>query len=266
MVGFHLLYIVEFNILVMERYKIICPEENQTFVDTKSYQKLLSTFKNLREHKGQIIHVVGAPGTGKSTNIYATLEELELNFYEAELSLPNTNLSSKEVFEVMIKSISEDMGLKSNDSIFKALKKFDVILFADKFHDSHFFSQKKVGFSQWTDYNGLSSFNFYFLCIISYLKHRTDFRGINMVLQTAWRVHLRGKKKDLFTDFGPLSRVAVSLLKVPFNVVEISYSDEELINIVKSHLDNVDDDTIRDYIKKYGYNPRLICQAIKNHS
>lgn len=263
--GFHLLYIVEINILVMERYKIISPEENKTFVDTKSYQELLFAFQYLREDKGKIIHVVGAPGTGKSTNIYAALEELGINFYEARLALPNTNLSSKEVFETMIQSMRENLGLQSQDSVFKALQKYDVILFADKFHDSHFFHKQRAGFSQWTDYKGISSSNFYYLCIINYLKHRKEFKDINMVLQTAWRVHLRGSKMDIFTDFGPLSRIAVSLLKIPFTVVEIAYSHEEVINIVKGHLDNVDDDTIRDYIEIYGPNPRFICQALENH-
>ncbi len=247
----------------MNEYKIMDQEENQTFVVTRSYQNLLSTFHKLTDHGGSIVHVVGAPGTGKSTNIYAAVNELGLNFYEAKLPLLSLNLNSRDVFNLLVESMRKDLGVKPHESLFDVLKKFDAVLFADQFHDYHYINEECAGFSQWTDYAGFKSFNFYLICISEYLRHRNDFKDVNIVLQTAWRVHRGNKKKDLFTDMGPFSRLAVSLLKIPFEVVEISYSEEETINIVKSHLSDTTSDEIKQYIKKYGNKPRFICQAIK---
>jgi hypothetical protein len=247
----------------MNGYKIKDQEENQTFVVTRSYHNLLSTFQKLPDHGGCIVHVVGAPGTGKSTNIYSAVKELGLNCYEAKLSLPSLDLTSRDVFKWMIKSMKKDLGVRSSDDLFDALKKFDAVLFADQFHDSHFVHEDCAGFSQWTDYKGFKSFNFYLICIYEYLKHRNNFKDVNMVFQTAWRIHRGCKKKDLFTDMGCLSRLAVALLEIPFEVVEISYSEEETINIVKSHLSDTTNEEIKHYIKKYGNKPRFICQVIK---
>jgi hypothetical protein len=249
--------------LGMNGYKIKDQEENQIFVVTRSYQNLLSTFKKLPDHGGRIVHVVGAPGTGKSANIYSAVKELGLNFYEAKLPLPSLDLTSQEIFKLMVESMKKDLGVRSNDDLFDCLKKFDAVLFADQFHDYHFVYEGCAGFSQWTDYKGFKSFNFYLICIYEYLKHRNDFKDVNMVLQTAWRIHRGGEKMDLFTDMGPFSRLAVLLLEIPFEVVEISYSEEETINIVKSHLSDTAVDEIEHYIKKYGNKPRFICQAIK---
>ncbi|WP_321421239.1 hypothetical protein [uncultured Methanobacterium sp.] len=247
----------------MNEYKIMDQEENQTFVVTQSYQNLLSNFHKLTDQGGSIVHVVGAPGTGKSTNIYAAVNELGLNFYEAKLPIPSLDLNSRDVFNLMVKSMREDLGVKTSESLFDGLKKFDAVLFADQFHDYHVVNEECAGFSQWTDYAGFKSFNFYLTCIYEYLRHRNDFKNVNMVLQTAWRIYMGGKKKDLFTDMGPFSRLAVSLLGIPFEVVEISYSEEETINIVKSHLSDTNSDEIKQYIKRYGNKPRFICQAIK---
>lgn len=247
----------------MNEYKIRDQEENQTFVVTPSYENLLSTFQKLVDHRGNIVHVVGAPGTGKSTNIYAAVNELDLNLYEVKLPLPSLDLNSRDVFSWMIKSMRKDLGVQSHENLFDVLKKFDVVLFADKYHDYHLINEECAGFSQWTDYAGFKSFNFYLICVYEYLRHRNDFKDVNMVLQTAWRIHRGGKKKDLFTDMGYLSRLAVLLLEIPFEVVEISYSEEETINIVKSHLSDTTNDEIKYYIKKYGNKPRFICQAIK---
>jgi len=247
----------------MNGYKVKDQEENQTFVVTRSYQNLLLTFQKLPDHGGRIVHVVGAPGTGKSTNIYSAVKELGLNFYEAKLPLPSLDLNSQNVFNWMIESMKKDLGVKSHESLFDGLKKFDAVLFADQFHDYHFINEECAGFSQWTDYNGFKSFNFYLMCIYGYLKHWNEFKDVNMVLQTAWRINMGGKKKDLFTDMGCLSRLAVALLEIPFEVVEISYSEEETINIVKSHLSDTNSDEVKCYIKKYGNKPRFICQAIK---
>ncbi len=247
----------------MGEYKINCQEDIENFVATNSYNKLLESFQKLPLFKGRIVHVIGAPGTGKSTNIYSAMKELDLDFYEVKLILPSLNLSSRDIFTLMFESIKDDLGINHNGSIFPHLEKFDAVLFADQFHDSHLTHKGKFGFSQWTDYNGAKSFNFYSICLNEYLKHRTDFKNINMVLQTAWRVRMRGKKKDLFTDIGPFSSLAVTMMNVPFEVVEISYSEEETINIVKSHLIDADPDEIKHYINKYGNKPRFICEAIK---
>jgi len=233
-------------------------------VETQSFQRLLETFSALRFNGGKIIHVVGAPGSGKSANIYAAQKKLGLNFYEVKLSLSSAHLNSRDVFNQMIKSINDDLGINTREKLSKYLKQFDAVLFADQFHDSHLLHDEKVGFSHWTDFRGLRTFNFYFLCILEYLRHSVEFRDINIVLQTAWTIRFGGNKKDVFTDLGPVSILALSLLKIPFNVVEISYSEKETISIVKNHLTEVDDDLIRQYIKIHGYKPRFICQSMKN--
>jgi hypothetical protein len=247
----------------MDGYKINRHEDIKNFVATHSYNQLLETFQRLPKDKGHIIHVVGAPGTGKSTNIYTAIEELDLNFYKVKLALPSRDLDSRDVFNLMIESIKEDLRISSSNHILPYLGKFDAVLFVDQFHDSHLIHEDKVGFSQWTDSNTFKPLNFYLTCINEYLKRRRGFKNINMVLQTAWRIRLGGEKRDIFTDIGPFSSLAVALLGVPFEVVEISYSEEETINIVKSHLSDAETDDIRYYIKKYGNKPRFICQAIK---
>jgi len=247
----------------MKEFKIRDQEDNQTFVTTRSYQNLISTFQKLPDYKGRIVHVVGAPGTGKSANIYSAVDEMGLNFYEAKLPLPSLDLNSRDVFNLMIESMKQDLRIKSPDTLLDHLKEYDAVLFADQFHDYHVMGGNYGGFSQWTAHKGLGSFNFYLICIYEYLRHRNEFKDVNMVLQTAWRVSSGSGKKDLFTDLGGLSRLAVTLLKIPFEVVEISYSPEETINIVKSHLSDVTNDEIVRYIKKYGNKPRFICQAIK---
>lgn len=85
---------------------------------------------------------------------------------------------------------------------------------------------------------------------------------MNLVLQTAWRVYIRGKKYDLFSDLGILSPTLVFLLERMFTVVEISYCEEETIKIVKNHLPDADEKLIHSYIKKYGNKPRFICDAL----
>ena len=159
--------------------------------------------------------------------------------------------------------MKKDLPMKSHDTLWDPLKEYDAVLFADQFHDYHAVNENYGGFSQWVAHKGVGSFNFYFLCIYAYLRNRNEFKDVNMVLQTAWRVTPGGEKKDLFTDLGGLSRLAVKLLEIPFEVVEISYSREETIKIVKSHLSDVNNDEIMRYIKKYGNKPRFICQAIQ---
>lgn len=249
--------------MFMEHFKINHQGDLDYFVATNSFTHLLEAFQKLPKSKGQIIHVIGAPGTGKSTNIYQAIRQLNLNIYEVKIALPSTNLDSRNVFQLMLESIREDLGINSSEKILEHLRKYDAVLFADQFHDSHLIYPDKSGFSQWTDYKGFESLGFYPICIYEYLKHREEFGNINMVLQTAWRIRVKGEKRDIFTDIGPLSSLAVALMGLPFEMVKISYSEEETINIVKSHLNDADTDDILKYINKYGRKPRFICHAIK---
>jgi hypothetical protein len=156
----------------MNQYKIRDQGENQTFVATRSYQNLISTFQKLSDEKGRIVHVVGAPGTGKSTNIYSAVEEMGLNFYEAKLPLSSLDLNSRELFNLMIEYMEKDLRIKSPDTLLDHLKEYDAVLFADQFHDYHVMGEGYAGFSQWTAHKGLRSFNFYLICIYEYLRHR----------------------------------------------------------------------------------------------
>lgn len=248
----------------MDRYKVNQSQDVTGFVTTQSYAYLLKKFKELKKEKGHIVHVMGAPGAGKSTNIYQSAQELNLNMYVVKLELPGIEIQSRNVFELMVESIREDLKINSSKSVFSYLEKYDVILFADPFHDSHIIKKGTVGFSQWAGYNGIKSLNFYLICIYQYFKHRNDFKNINMVFQTAWRVGQGDNKKDLFTDMGFLSFFLVKLMGLIFEVVQISYSEEETIKIVKSHLGDVDSLKIKNYIKKYGMKPRFICQGIQD--
>ena len=247
----------------MEEFKINHQEDIENFVATNSFNHLLEAFQKLYGSKGQIIHVIGAPGTGKSTNIYQAIGQLNLNIYEVKLALPSQDLDSRNVYQLMLKSIKEDLGINSSDEILKYLSKFDAVLFADHFHDSHLIYPDKVGFSKWTDYKGFKSLGFYPICIYEYLKNKDDFKNINIILQTAWRLRVGGEKKDIFTDLGPFSSMAVALMGLSFEVVKISYSEEETINIVKSHLNDAETEDILKYINRYGKKPRLICNAFK---
>ncbi len=92
---------------------------------------------------------------------------------------------------------------------------------------------------------------------------RREYKRINIILQTAWRFHFRGKKYDLFSDMGILSKLARAIMGTIFDVVVISYTPEETIKIVKNHVD-ADDKLIEHYIQEYGLKPRFICQAIEN--
>ncbi|HMK54223.1 MAG TPA: hypothetical protein VK444_05515 [Methanobacteriaceae archaeon] len=220
----------------------------------------MEDFKNKR---GIILHVVGAPGTGKSANIHYSFEELGLNIYEASLVLDNPYLTPRMVFKRTLDSMKDDLGVKTDEELYQSLKEFDAVLFADKFHDSHLLNENNIGFSQWTAHNGLKTFPYYVLCLEEYIKRKKEFNELNIVLQTAWRVKIGGKKRDLFTDFGALSRASLLFLKIPFRVVEISYSPEETISIVKIHLNDVDESLIREYITIYGCRPRFICENIQ---
>ena len=247
----------------MGKYKINSLSDNGVFIVTESYRKLYNKFKSLRKSRGRIIHVIGAPGTGKSANIYAALDELDLNIFDVEFRINDIDMDAADVFEEVYKNLKRDIRAESKDEIYKGLSRFDALLFADRFHDSHLIDNGNVGFSVWTDHVGFKATKFYLLCIVEYLKNRDAFQGINIILQTAWRVYIGGRKYDIFSDLGILSRLVVVLMNIFFEVVEISYSPQETLEIVKEHVD-ADEKLIESYIEKYGYKPRFICQALEN--
>ena len=127
----------------MGKYKINSVSDNGVFVVTESYIKLCNKFKSLKNSRGKIIHVIGAPGTGKSANIYAALEELGLNVYDVKSPIKDVNINSKDVFNGVYRKIKEDLGVGSKDEVYKGLSRYDAILFADRFHDSHLMDKKQ---------------------------------------------------------------------------------------------------------------------------
>ncbi len=246
----------------MGKYKINSATDNRVFVVTESFLKLCNIFKTLKNSRGKIIHVVGAPGTGKSTNIYTALQKQGLNVYIVKSQLKDENINSKKVFNSVYNGFIEDFGVESKEEVYNCMAGFDALLFADMFHDSHLVDDDTVGFSVWAAHAGIRAAKFYLLCIIEYLKERRQYKRINIVLQTAWRFHFRGKKYDLFIDMGILSRIVLAIMRTIFEVVIISYTPEETIKIVKNHV-NADDKLIEHYIHEYGSRPRFICQAIE---
>ena len=249
--------------ICMDKYKVNSIKDNKVFLETYCYKKLCEIFKTLKYRRGNIVHITGAPGTGKSTNIFQAIGATDLNIYDVEFGLNSGNENSKEVFNKLFKDLKNDLKLKSKKDVYKRLAEFDAVLIADNFHDSHNLSAHNIGFSQWTDKTGFRSFYFYLLCIMEYFKNKEYFQKINLVLQTAWRIRIKGKKYDIFTDFGFLSKIIVKILKMFFVVVEISYSKKETIEIVRMHIEDADAENIKQYIQKYGCKPRHICSALE---
>jgi hypothetical protein len=246
----------------MGKYKINSVTDNRVFVVTKSFIKLCNIFKTMRNRHGKIIHVIGAPGTGKSANIYEALDKLGLNVYDVKSRIKDLDSNSNEVFKSVYNGFKDDFGVKSKEEVYNCLAEFDGVLFADGFHDSHLVNGDTVGFSVWAGHAGVNSIKFYLLCIAEYLKQRRKYKRINIILQTAWRFHFRGKKYDLFSDMGILSKFVLGVMGTIFDVVVISYTPEETIKIVKKHV-NADDELIENYIHEYGSKPRFICQALE---
>jgi len=238
--------------------------DGEYFITTKSYKNLYASFKKLKMGKNRIMHVIGAPGTGKSTNIYHAINELDLNFYNVKLDIPRRVIGSGEVFNKIFECLKDDLELESRKDIYKRLGEFDLVLIADDFQDAHRQNPGVMGFSIWTDNVGFKSLKFYLMCIWEYLNHWKDFKDINLVFQTSWRIYIGGVKYDLFSDLGILSRFLVFILKRFFIVVEISYSEEETIKIVKNYNPHVDENLILIYIKKYGHKPRFICNMLES--
>ena len=247
----------------MEKYKVNSADDNELFLITDCYRKLCKIMESLKKDKGKIVHVIGAPGTGKSANIYHAISDLNLNIYDMKFRLKSADASSKQVFNTMFEGVGEDLEAGTKEEIYRKLSEYDAVLIADNFHDLHNLDHKYIGFSKWTYHAGFKAIYFYLLCIAEYIKHRKYFKNMNIILQTAWRIHILGKKYDLFSDLGLFSKILVKILNIFFDVVEICYSEKEIIEIVKMHVKDADIESVKLYIQKYGHKPRFICDALK---
>ncbi len=247
----------------MEKYKVNRPGENDNFIYTTAYHNLHRQLSKLKEEKGNIIHIIGAPGTGKSANIYRALEELGLSVYETRLPLKKGNISSKNVLKTFFKTLKDDLLVKSKEEMYKELSEYDVILIADKFHDYHLFNPKNTGFSQWTRNSWYITIKFYLYCIGEYITHRDNFKNMNILLQTSWRVKKGNRELDLLTEMGVLSEIGKYLFGKIFDYIEIKYSPEEVVSIVLQHLPQANEKDIYDLIQIYGPKPRRICKALE---
>ena len=247
----------------MGKYIVTCIEDNKNFVTTNSFLKLKKSFKELKTQKGKIIHIIGSPGTGKSSNIYHAQQVLGLNMYNTRMALKNDKVSPKEVYDTFIHAIKEDLSVKTEDKACEEISKCDLVLFADYVLDSESLHRGKVGLGQWMRNNRLKSILFYFILIYEYLKHLKEFKKVNMVFHTTWTFIVNGKKYDLLTDFSLLSLILKSVLKLFFEVIEISYTESETIEIINNHFKNISLDKIKYYIDIYGNKPRLILKALE---
>lgn len=247
----------------MEKYKVNSADDNELFLITDCYRKLCKVMESLKNDKGKIVHVIGAPGTGKSANIYHAISDLNLNIYDMKFRLKSADASSKQAFNTMFEGVSEDLEAGTKEEIYRKLSEYDAVLIADNFHDLHNLDHKYIGFSKWTYHAGFKAIYFYLLCIAEYIKHRKYFKNMNIILQTAWRIHILRKKYDLFSDLGLFSKILVKILNIFFDVVEICYSEKEIIEIVKMHVKDADIESVKLYIQKYGHKPRFICDALK---
>ena len=248
----------------MEKYKVTCVEDNTNFIVTNAFLKLKKSFKELKNRKGRIIHVIGAPGTGKSTNIYQTQQVLDLNIYNAKMTLKHKKINPKEVYMALINTMKQDFGVKTEEEVYKEISKFDTVLFADELLDSGTLNKEKIGLSQWIHENRLKSILFYFLLVYKYLKYLKEFKKVNIVFHTTWTFIIKETKYDLLTDFSLLSSIFKSVLKLFFEVIEISYTPSETVKIVKSYFKDIKEEQVKNYIKKYGNKPRLILNALEN--
>jgi hypothetical protein len=246
-------------------FKVNSEWDSKEFVFTKSFRKIYRILLSLKAHKGRSILIIGAPGTGKSANIYSALKVLDLNIYDPTFFLDEVKVSSKKVYQEFFRTLRNDLGVKTNKEVYRKVKEYDAVLLADKILDSEFLDQRKVGLSLWSEYKGIRAFPFYILVFFQYLKHRRDLDDINLIIQTALMVRIRGVKYDLLTDFSILSQIFVFILKFFFDVVRISYSEEETIEIIKNKFGFVDEEKIRLCIKKYGYKPRFIFEALEKN-
>ena len=246
-------------------FKVNSESNSRDFVFTKSFRKIYRIFLSLKAHKGKSILIIGAPGTGKSANIYSALKMLDLNIYDPTFFLDDFKIKPNKVYEEFFRTLRDDLGVNSNKEVFKKVKKYDAVLLADKILDSEFIDQRKVGLSLWSEYKGIGAFPFYILVFFQYLKHRKDLDDINLIIQTALMIKIKGVKYDLLTDFSILSQIFVFILKFFFNVVRISYTEKETIKIIKKKYNFVDEKKIKLYIKEYGCKPRFIFEALEKN-
>jgi len=244
-------------------FKVNSEWDSKDFVFTKSFRKVYHIFLKLKSHKGKSILVIGAPGTGKSANIYSALKMLDLNIYDPTFFLDDVKINPKKVYQEFFRTLRDDLEVKTNKEVFRRVKEYDAVLLADKILDSEFLDQRKVGLSLWSEHNGVRAFPFYILVFFQYLKHRRDLEDINLIIQTALMVKIKEVKYDLLTDFFILSQIFVFILKLFFDVIRISYTEKETIEIVKKKFNLDDEKKIRLCIKKYGYKPRFILEALE---
>lgn len=245
----------------MAKHKVLSAKDNGSFIKTASFYKLYNVLKTLKTSKGRFVLVLGAPGTGKSANIYQALSLLDLDVYDAYLFI-DTDTKPFEVFRIFWNTLKKDMEVKSREEVYRKAGEYDLVLFADPFLDSEYIDKDKVGLGLWTEENGPSTFPFYFRVLYEYLKHRRDLKNINVVAQTSWVLKFRGIRYDVLTDFGFISRILVFLLKKMFDAVLIAYSREETMQIVKNHPLAGTDEEIEELVNKYGNRPRFIFEAL----
>lgn len=245
----------------MELFRVFSEIEKGKFVNTCSYKELYKKFQNLKSDKGKILFVVGAPGTGKTANIITAIEQLNLNIFRFNDKIPFDLINSKEIFSEISNSFKYQLGTTSTEEAFKCISDFDAVMFGDNVQPTKFENEKSIPFSYWTERAGFKALYFYFLCIIEYFNHKENYKKVNIIFQTAFEINFNGKTYYLFTDLGILSKFAVLLFKIFFDLIVISYSEKETIEIVKCHVKTSDND-IKHLIKKYGRKPRFICQEL----
>lgn len=250
----------------MALYKSESLEDEKLFISTQAYIKLYNRFKQLKHGKGRFIQVIGSPGTGKSTNIYHALANLDLDVYEPVLLLNGIGKSSGEVFKDIFEVFKKDFKVNTTKDVYRMAAQYDAILLADKLLDSEYLDQSKVGLSKWIENKGIKSFYLYLLFIFEYLKHMMDLKKVNVILHHSPVIIINGNKYDLLMDLGVLSKILKALVGLLFELVEISYDESETIEIVKNHPKYKNKEQIKLFIQKYGNRPRLICQALEEIS
>lgn len=249
----------------MEKFKVTCIEDNEIFVETNAFTRLLKEFRKLKTKKGKIINIVGSPGTGKSANIYHALNVLDLHIYDVELKLDSTDIGPFEIFQEFINTLKRDFKVKTKDDAYRRLSQFDMVLFADKILDSDYSSENKIALTQWLQKNRLKSILLYLRILYELLKYRTKLQRVNLIFHMTLTFEFGEKKYDVLSDFSLFSMLIKGILKLFFDVIEIKYDESETIEIINSHFQGVSKSQIRSYIKKYGYRPRYILQAIEQN-
>ena len=248
----------------MVDYKVHGVDENEGFVYTRSFRKIYRMFRSLKNRKGRFVLITGTPGTGKSANIYTALKSLDLNVYEPALFLHNVNMSYDDVFNEFFKTLRADLNVETNEEVYKKVQKYDVVLLADKILDSEFINKEKAGLSLWTLNKGLRALPFYFKIELERLKHKNELKNVNIVIQTVFAFRFNGRSYDILTDFSIFSKILIFILKHLFEIIMITYSEEEILQIVRNNFKHADDTSVKSYIEKYGHKPRSIFKALRN--